>query len=67
MTMPKAFIFYHSKVQPELTIICLALGGIFTVGSLAWKMKRPHPIMKSSFRHDPLSGKSYTLFTSMFR
>ncbi|EPQ56667.1 hypothetical protein GLOTRDRAFT_75482 [Gloeophyllum trabeum ATCC 11539] len=33
---------------------------------LAWKIRRLQPAMSKGFTHNPLSGKSYTLLTSMF-
>ncbi|KAA1478986.1 hypothetical protein DENSPDRAFT_845985 [Dentipellis sp. KUC8613] len=33
---------------------------------LAWKVPRLQPFMRTHFRHDPLSGKVYTMLTSVF-
>ncbi|TFK51998.1 hypothetical protein OE88DRAFT_1807883 [Heliocybe sulcata] len=33
---------------------------------LAWKIPRARSFMNRAFTHDPLSGRSYTLFTSVF-
>ncbi|KAF6753062.1 hypothetical protein DFP72DRAFT_435485 [Ephemerocybe angulata] len=42
--------------------ICLLNAGVY----LAWKIKRLQPAMAVRFMHNPLSGLSYTLLTSMF-
>ncbi|KAJ7606168.1 hypothetical protein DFH06DRAFT_1251794 [Mycena polygramma] len=42
--------------------ICLLNVGVW----LAWKSKRLHPFMLRNFVHDPLSGRSLTMLTSMF-
>ncbi|TFK39431.1 hypothetical protein BDQ12DRAFT_649893 [Crucibulum laeve] len=42
--------------------ICLFNAGIW----VAWQFTRLQPRMRASFTHNPLSGKSYTLLTSMF-
>ncbi|KAK7030654.1 rhomboid domain-containing protein, partial [Favolaschia claudopus] len=42
--------------------ICLLNIGIW----LAWKSKRLHPFMRRNYVHDPLSGRSITMLTSMF-
>lgn len=34
---------------------------------LAWKSRRLLPFMQKAFTHDPLSGRAYTLLTSIFR
>ncbi|KAG8930684.1 hypothetical protein FRC02_003786 [Tulasnella sp. 418] len=33
---------------------------------LAWRIPRLRPLMNRSFLHDPLSGRSYTMLTSVF-
>jgi rhomboid-like protein len=43
--------------------ICLLNVGVW----LAWKSKRLQPFMLRNFVHDPLSGRSLTMLTSMFR
>ncbi|KAJ7836954.1 hypothetical protein B0H13DRAFT_2106311 [Mycena leptocephala] len=42
--------------------ICLLNVGVW----LAWKSKRLQPFMLRNFVHDPLSGRSLTMLTSMF-
>ncbi|TFK25573.1 hypothetical protein FA15DRAFT_668269 [Coprinopsis marcescibilis] len=42
--------------------ICLLNAGVY----LAWKVQRWQPSMAVRFMHNPLSGLSYTLLTSMF-
>jgi len=42
--------------------ICLLNATIYA----AWKVKRWEPFMSRNFMHYPLSGRSYTLLTSMF-
>ena len=65
-------VVYVAIVQPYADVsegkrlcwkICLLNVGVWA----AWKMKRLRPFMTRSFMHHPLSGLSYTLFTSMFR
>ncbi len=43
--------------------ICLLNAAVYA----AWKFKRFQPFMNIRFMHHPLSGRSYTLLTSMFR
>ncbi|EAU90212.2 hypothetical protein CC1G_05750 [Coprinopsis cinerea okayama7 len=42
--------------------ICLLNAGVY----LAWKIRKWRPAMNVRFMHNPLSGLSYTLLTSMF-
>ncbi|THU80521.1 hypothetical protein K435DRAFT_496727 [Dendrothele bispora CBS 962.96] len=42
--------------------ICLLNAGIWVM----WKFRRMQPIMARNFAHNPLSGLSFTLLTSMF-
>ncbi|KIY63651.1 hypothetical protein CYLTODRAFT_425905 [Cylindrobasidium torrendii FP15055 ss-10] len=42
--------------------ICLLNTGIF----LAWQIPRLQPVLRKTFMHNPLSGLSYTMFTSTF-
>ena len=44
---------------------CLAV--LCTTTWLAWKSRKLKPFMAKYFTHDPLSGRSITLFTSLFR
>lgn len=44
-----------------------ALCAINGVVWVAWLIPRLRPIMSSRFTHDPLSGKAYTMLTSVFR
>ena len=47
--------------------VAWALVGLSSATWLLWKWPRAVPFMRRSFTHYPLSGKSYTLLTSMFR
>jgi rhomboid-like protein len=51
----------------ELRRTCWALSGISAAVWLAWLRPRWQTAMFRRFTHDPLSGRSYTLLTSMFR
>ena len=46
---------------------CWAIGAVNVLVWMAWRVPRWGPVMMRSFAHNPLSGRSYTLFTSMFR
>lgn len=46
---------------------CWAIGAVNTAVWLAWQLPRLRPFMMVHFTHNPLSGMSYTLLTSMFR
>ncbi|KIJ65121.1 hypothetical protein HYDPIDRAFT_153072 [Hydnomerulius pinastri MD-312] len=46
--------------------LCWIISGLNLAIFLVWKIPRLNPFMNRSFMHDPLSGKSYTLLTSMF-
>lgn len=52
---------------PEATRTCYAITTVNTLVFLAWKVPRLQGAMMRHFLHDPLSGRSYTLLTSMFR
>lgn len=63
---------YVQVFQPILNAtegkrMCWAIGAVNCVVWLAWRVPRWGPVMMRSFAHNPLSGRSYTLFTSMFR
>lgn len=63
---------YVQVFQPILNAtegkrICWAIGAANVVVWMAWRIPRWGPFMMRSFAHNPLSGRSYTLFTSMFR
>lgn len=52
---------------PEATRTCYAITAVNTLIFFAWKVPRLQGFMIRHFLHDPLSGRSYTLLTSMFR
>lgn len=52
---------------PEGRRVSWMLNGVFALVFVAFSIKRLRPMMNVAFQHDPLSGRSYTLFTSMFR
>ncbi|KAG2346696.1 hypothetical protein BDR05DRAFT_958846 [Suillus weaverae] len=51
---------------PEGRRLCWLICGVNTAIYLVWKIPRLAPFMTRSFTHHPLSGRSYTLLTSMF-
>ncbi|KAG1764054.1 hypothetical protein EDD22DRAFT_1049945 [Suillus occidentalis] len=51
---------------PEGRRLCWLICGVNTAIYLVWKIPRLAPFMNRSFTHHPLSGRSYTLLTSMF-
>ncbi|KAH9942024.1 hypothetical protein B0H21DRAFT_811274 [Amylocystis lapponica] len=62
---------YIQVAQPILDAsegrrMCWAIGAVNTLVWLAWQFPRLQPAMARHFVHSPLSGRSYTLFTSMF-
>ncbi|RPD52648.1 rhomboid-domain-containing protein, partial [Lentinus tigrinus ALCF2SS1-7] len=62
---------YVQVFQPILNAtegkrMCWAIGAVNCVVWLAWRVPRWGPVMMRSLAHNPLSGRSYTLFTSMF-
>ncbi|KAI0741359.1 hypothetical protein C8Q80DRAFT_1110950 [Daedaleopsis nitida] len=62
---------YVQVFQPILNAtegkrMCWAIGAVNCVVWVAWRVPRWGPVMMRSFAHNPLSGRSYTLFTSMF-
>ncbi len=63
---------YVQVFQPVLNAtegkrMCWAIGAANVLVWMAWRVPRWGPVMMRSFAHNPLSGRSYTLFTSMFR
>ncbi|KAL4066045.1 hypothetical protein V8B97DRAFT_2021162 [Scleroderma yunnanense] len=46
--------------------VCWYIASLNAVVFLAWKARRIRPFMWRAFTHDPLSGRSYTLLTSIF-
>ncbi|OCH87794.1 hypothetical protein OBBRIDRAFT_759176 [Obba rivulosa] len=46
--------------------VCWSLGALNVLVFAMWRFRSLRPFMTRHFTHDPLSGKSYTLFTSMF-
>ncbi|TBU30446.1 hypothetical protein BD311DRAFT_805318 [Dichomitus squalens] len=62
---------YVQVFQPILNAtegkrMCWAIGAVNVAVWVAWRIPRWGPVMLRSFAHNPLSGRSYTLFTSMF-
>lgn len=57
--------FYYDASEGRR--LCWSICALNTVIFLIWKIPRFHTFMNRAFTHDPLSGKSYTLLTSMFR
>ncbi|KAG0705596.1 hypothetical protein DFH29DRAFT_980840 [Suillus ampliporus] len=51
---------------PEGRRLCWLICGVNAAIYLVWKIPRLAPFMSRSFTHHPLSGRSYTLLTSMF-
>jgi len=51
---------------PEATRTCYGITVVNTLIFFAWKVPRLQGFMLRHFLHDPLSGRSYTLLTSMF-
>ncbi|CCL98567.1 uncharacterized protein FIBRA_00567 [Fibroporia radiculosa] len=47
--------------------VCWAIGAVNGMLYLAWQFPRTRAIMQTSFLHSPLSGRSYTMLTSLFR
>lgn len=64
--------FYVQLAQPILDMgdgrrICWAIGTVNAIVFLMWKTRRLQPFMNIHFAHNPLSGRSYTMLTSVFR
>ncbi|KAH9942028.1 hypothetical protein B0H21DRAFT_696605 [Amylocystis lapponica] len=62
---------YFQVAQPILDAsegrcMCWTIGAVNTLVWLAWQFTRLEPTMARHFVHSPLSGRSYTLFTSIF-
>lgn len=57
--------FYYDASEGRR--LCWSICALNTAIFLMWKIPRFNPFMNRAFTHDPLSGKSYTLLTSMFR
>ncbi|KAI0730921.1 hypothetical protein C8Q76DRAFT_342698 [Earliella scabrosa] len=62
---------YVQVFQPILNAtegkrMCWTIGAVNCVVWLAWRVPRWGPVMMRSFAHNYMSGRSYTLFTSMF-
>ncbi|KAF8127362.1 hypothetical protein EV363DRAFT_1515011, partial [Boletus edulis] len=56
--------FYYDASEGRR--LCWSICALNTAIFLIWKIPRFHGFMNRAFTHDPLSGKSYTLLTSMF-
>ncbi|KAF8327153.1 uncharacterized protein EI90DRAFT_1820588 [Cantharellus anzutake] len=56
----------HWLNMPEGKRTCYGITAINSLVFIAWQIPRLRPFMVRHFSHHPLSGKSYTLFTSMF-
>lgn len=46
--------------------VCWTVAALNTGIWVLWQIPRLRPIMRASFSHNPLSGKSYTMLTSTF-
>ncbi|EMD38784.1 hypothetical protein CERSUDRAFT_112528 [Gelatoporia subvermispora B] len=46
--------------------ICCSIGALNIAVFLLWRIPRLQSFMTSHFTHDPLSGKAYTMLTSLF-
>ena len=46
--------------------ICWTIAAVNTGIWALWQIPRLRPVMRASFSHNPLSGKSYTMLTSTF-
>ena len=57
--------FYYDSSEGRR--LCWSICALNTAVFLMWKIPRFNSFMNRAFTHDPLSGKSYTLLTSMFR
>ncbi|OBZ66849.1 Rho GTPase-activating protein 23 [Grifola frondosa] len=72
MTIKNLLVWsYVQAAQPILNTtdgrrMCWAIGAVSGVIWLAWQFPRLKPFMMKSFTHNPLSGLSYTLLTSVF-
>src|ERR1700734_4072435 len=47
--------------------LCWNIGFLNVAAWAAWKIPHPQGFMRLHFMHNPLSGLSYTLLTSIFR
>ncbi|KAI9457180.1 hypothetical protein HD554DRAFT_2143408 [Boletus coccyginus] len=56
--------FYYDASEGRR--LCWTICALNTAVFLIWKIPRFNAFMNRAFTHDPLSGKSYTLLTSMF-
>ncbi|KAG9318935.1 hypothetical protein JVU11DRAFT_1049 [Chiua virens] len=56
--------FYYDASEGRR--LCWSICALNTAIFLVWKIPRFNPFMNRAFMHDPLSGKAYTLLTSMF-
>lgn len=46
--------------------VCWTIAAVNTGIWVLWQIPRLRPVMRASFSHSPLSGKSYTMLTSTF-
>ena len=46
--------------------VCWTIAAVNTGIWVLWQVPRLRPVMRASFSHSPLSGKSYTMLTSTF-
>ena len=46
--------------------VCWTIAAVNTGIWMLWQIPRLRPVMRTSFSHSPLSGKSYTMLTSTF-
>lgn len=60
-------VFQPILDAPDGKRACWAIGVVNAAIWAAWQIPRLRPTMMKHFTHNPLSGLSYTLITSMFR
>ncbi|KAF8318765.1 hypothetical protein DL93DRAFT_2109316 [Clavulina sp. PMI_390] len=64
----RAYVMFANAylALPEASRTCYAITTVNALIFLAWKVPRWQTFMMRHFLHDPLSGRSYTLLTSVF-
>lgn len=67
-----AVMAYYQVAQPMVETsegrrTCWAIGAVNAAIFLLWRFPSMKPFLTRHFTHDPLSGKTYTMFTSLFR
>ena len=69
LELARAYVLFANAwlSTSEARRTCYGITAINTLVFLAWQIPRLRPAMQRHFTHNPLSGVSYTLLTSMFR